>query len=155
MIDRFDVVSCMTVFLSGRYVLYEDHLAEIEAHAAALTDSLLAEIHRLDKDLALNASMLARQCDLARDAETEAKRLRNALVEKDREIERMDDNHIKDLIISAKLQDDNYRLRKAVKGALNISELWLRPHAPEEFEGEAAALNAMKQHFEEAMREKP
>ena len=79
MIDRFDVVSCMTVFLSGRYVLYEDHLAEIEAHVAALTDSLLAEIHRLDKDLALNASMLARQTDLARAAETAEKHLRNAL----------------------------------------------------------------------------
>ena len=76
MIQRYglfidDDIDCAA---DGEYVLYEDHLAEIEAHAAALTDSLLAEIHRLDKDLALNASMLARQCDLARDAETIANR---------------------------------------------------------------------------------
>jgi hypothetical protein len=64
MIDRFDVSCNLDNLKSGRYVLYEDHLAE------------LAEAK---KDLALNASMLARQTDLARAAETAEKHLRNAL----------------------------------------------------------------------------
>ena len=34
------------------------------------------QVDDLKKDLALNASMLARQCDLAREAETQALRLR-------------------------------------------------------------------------------
>jgi hypothetical protein len=38
-------------------------------------------IDRLKKDLALNANMLARQCDLAKTAEGEAKRLRTKLEE--------------------------------------------------------------------------
>jgi hypothetical protein len=37
------------------------------------------EIAGLKADLALNASMLARQTDMARDAEAKAKRLRNAI----------------------------------------------------------------------------
>jgi len=127
MIDRFDVVSCMTVFLSGRYVLYEDHLAEIEAHVAALTDSLLAEIHRLDKDLALNASMLARQTDLARDAETIANR-------QAKEIK---------------------RLRNAIEGALRIDNLWVPFYSLPDHKGEVVALHEMRQNFLEALKEQP
>ena len=37
---------------------------------------LCKQVDDLKKDLALNASMLARQCDLAREAETQALRLR-------------------------------------------------------------------------------
>jgi len=55
MIDRFDL-SGMTVFLSGRYVLYEDHLAElaeakkeIERLKARLNYFLL-ELDSLDED---------------------------------------------------------------------------------------------------------
>lgn len=40
-----------------------------------------SELARLREDLDTNAAMLARQCNLAREAETEAMRLRNALVE--------------------------------------------------------------------------
>ena len=39
---------------------------------------LCKQVDDLKKDLALNASMLARQCDLAREAETQALRLRFA-----------------------------------------------------------------------------
>lgn len=37
---------------------------------------LCKQVDDLKKDLALNASMLARQCDLAREAKTQALRLR-------------------------------------------------------------------------------
>jgi len=50
----------------GDFVLYEDCLAEIAKHNEAI-ESLLKEIHRLDKEL-------AQQCDLARDAEAIANR---------------------------------------------------------------------------------
>ena len=46
----------------------------------AIMESMLEvlgkQVDDLKKDLALNASMLARQCDLAREAETQALRLR-------------------------------------------------------------------------------
>jgi len=44
----------------GEYVMYEDYLSQLLS---------------IDKDLKLNASMLAKQCDLARDAETRVKEL--------------------------------------------------------------------------------
>ena len=94
----------------GRFVFYEEHLAELQPliekaadflgtdkglwsvgcieaalvyakHLREEVEKQYKEIANLKKDLALNASMLARQCDLAREAETEAKRLRNALIE--------------------------------------------------------------------------
>ena len=42
----------------------------------SLIEVLCKQVDDLKKDLALNASMLARQCDLAREAETQALRLR-------------------------------------------------------------------------------
>ena len=40
---------------------------------------LLSHIKELELDLTVNASMLARQCDLAKEAETKAKELENEL----------------------------------------------------------------------------
>ena len=42
----------------------------------SMLEVLEKQVDDLKKDLALNASMLARQCDLAREAETQALRLR-------------------------------------------------------------------------------
>ena len=61
----------------GRFVFYEDHIAEIIALSDityGIERSLRRDLAEAKKDLALNASMLARQTDLARDAETIANR---------------------------------------------------------------------------------
>ena len=66
----------------GRFVFYEDHIAEIIALSDityGIERSLRRDLAKAKKDLALNASMLARQTDLARAAETAEKHLRNAL----------------------------------------------------------------------------
>jgi hypothetical protein len=63
--------------------IYPAALDEIEKTTKALMEmcakyaAQAGEIERLQHDLRLNASMLARQCDMARDAETQAARLRN------------------------------------------------------------------------------
>jgi len=49
----------------------EDASRALLTDAAKEVDRLRAEVGRLTKDLALNAKMLARQCDLARQAEAE------------------------------------------------------------------------------------
>jgi hypothetical protein len=50
------------------------------------------------------------------------------------------------------LNHEMKQLKEAIEAALRISELWMRPHAPEEFEGEAAALWAMKLKFLKALK---
>ena len=50
----------------GEYVMYEDYLSQLLS---------------IDKDLKLNASMLAKQCDLAREAEQERERLSKLLID--------------------------------------------------------------------------
>lgn len=78
--------------MSSDTALSDARLAEIEARLDVATadrdvryrlherrrdiTALLAEVRRLREDLAANAAMLARQCDLAREAETAAGRLR-------------------------------------------------------------------------------
>lgn len=62
----------------------EDWNCELAHRATHVTcemehDRLKAECDRLKADLALNATMLARQCDLARDAEHECDRLKAEL----------------------------------------------------------------------------
>jgi chromosome segregation ATPase len=42
---------------------------------------LIQRVKELESDLALNASMLAKQCDLARESETERERLSKELIE--------------------------------------------------------------------------
>lgn len=55
-----------------------DNVSTLDGREVA---ELCDEIERLKTDLAANARMLAKQCDLAREAETEVKRLR-AIVDK-------------------------------------------------------------------------
>ncbi len=64
----------------------DDDLAECVCAVLNAAPALLDEVGRLQTDLALNAQMLARQCDLAREAETrelqakrEVEKLRGAL----------------------------------------------------------------------------
>ena len=78
----FDVYKEMQKSEQGDFVYYEEHLAEITALSDityGIERSLRRDLAEAKKDLALNASMLAKQTDMAREAETEAKHLRNAL----------------------------------------------------------------------------
>lgn len=81
MVDYLDTL-LIALKERGDLVAYWKKKLNIEMAKSDLREELKdEEIARLREDLKLNAAMLARQCDLAREAEGEVMRLRNALEE--------------------------------------------------------------------------